>query len=65
MLYILLPQFKNFHLLGLFSNKPKLNFQTLFYGQPQQFSKGFSYPQIVQWELFHKLGDLLTNIFLS
>jgi hypothetical protein len=36
-----------FHLLNLFKNKhsKELNFPTLFYGQPQQFSKGVSYQQ--------------------
>ncbi len=36
---------QNFHLLSLFKDKhsKKLNFPILFYGQPQQFSKGFSY----------------------
>ncbi len=54
----------NFHPLGLFKYKhsEKLNFQTLLYGQPQQFSKSFSYQQIAQWELFHKFGDFSTNI---
>jgi len=36
---------QNFHLLSLFKDKhsKELNFPILFYGQPQQFSKGFSY----------------------
>jgi len=55
---------QNFHPLGLFKNKhsEKLIFPTLFYGWPQQFSKGFSYQQITQWELFHKPRDFSTNI---
>jgi len=33
----------------------------LFYDQPQQFLEGFSYQQIVQWELLHKSKDFSTN----
>jgi hypothetical protein len=55
---------QNFHLLSLFKDKhsKKLNIPTLFYGQPQQIFEGFSYQQIVQWELLHKYGDFSTNI---
>jgi len=55
---------QNFHPLHLFKNKhsKKINFPTLFYMQPQQFSKGFSYQQIVQWELLYKSGVFPTNI---
>ncbi len=41
---------QNFHPLSLFKNKhsKEQNFQTLLYGQPQQFFEGFSYQQIAQ-----------------
>jgi hypothetical protein len=55
---------QNIHLLGLFKDKhsKELNFPTLFYEQPWQFSEGFSYQQIAKWELFHKFRDFSTNI---
>jgi hypothetical protein len=41
---------QNFHPLNLFRNKhsKEQKNSTLFYGQPQQFSKGFSYEPIIQ-----------------
>jgi hypothetical protein len=55
---------QNFHPLGLFKYKhsKKLNFQTLSYGQLGQVSEGFSYQQIVQWELFHKSKEFSSNM---
>jgi len=46
-MYFIAPS-QNFHPFDLFKNKhlEKLNFPTFFYGQPRQFSKGFSYQQI-------------------
>ncbi len=42
---------QDFHPLGLFKYKhsKQLNFPTLFYGQLQYFSRGFSYQEIVEW----------------
>jgi hypothetical protein len=34
----------------------------LFYEQLGPFYEGFSYQQIIQWELVHKIGDFSTNI---
>ncbi len=55
---------QKFHLLSLFKTKhtKELNFPTLIYEQPRQFSEGFSYQQIAQWELIHKSKDFSTNI---
>ncbi len=63
-IYSIVPS-QNFHPLSFFKDKQskELNFPTLFYGQPWQFFKTFSYQQIVQWELLHKFGDFSTNIF--
>jgi hypothetical protein len=57
---------KKIHLLGLLKNKhyEEINFPTLLYGQPQQFYEGFSYQQIIQWELLYKIGDFSTNILI-
>jgi len=56
---------KKFHPFNLFINKhsKEQKISTLFYGQPQQFSKGFSYEPIVQWELLHKSKGFSINIF--
>jgi hypothetical protein len=50
---------QNFHPLGLFKDKhsKEQKNSTLFYSQPQQNFEGFSYQQIIQWELLHNLGD--------
>jgi hypothetical protein len=63
-LYIIFPQVKTFtlYIYLKISIQKKINFPTLFYMQPQQFSKGFSYQQIVQWELLYKSGVFPTNI---
>jgi hypothetical protein len=55
---------QNFHPLCSFKNKHsnQLKFPTLFYEYPWQFSEGFSYQQIPQWELLHKSRDFSTNI---
>jgi hypothetical protein len=49
---------QHFHPLRLFKDKhlENLNFSTLFYGQPWQFSEDFLYQKIVQSELLHNLG---------
>jgi hypothetical protein len=62
-IYFIAPNQK-FHFLNLFRNKhsKEQKNSTLFYGQLQQFSKGFSYEPIVQWELLHKSKDFSINI---
>ncbi len=56
---------KDFKLLGLFQDihYEKLNFPTLFFGQPQN-NQGIkmSYQKITQWELLHKNHDFATHI---
>jgi len=51
---------QNFHPLCLFKDKhsKEQKISTLFYSQPQQIFEGFSYQQIIQWELLHNLGIL-------
>jgi hypothetical protein len=55
---------QKFHLLVLFqyNHSKEINFQTLSYGQLWQVSKGFSYQQIVQWQLFHKSREFSNNM---
>jgi hypothetical protein len=55
---------QHFHPRGLYTYKhlKEQKNSTLFYRQPWQFSKAFSYQWKAQWELFHKSRDFSTNI---